>query len=123
MTSPLTEGKHTEEFLVSEVPDMARETYTRASGQNVVDGQVLKDNGSGKAIAAAGTHNTAGTSTETIIGVVCGNWNVSADTVVPYIARLATVKDSAMTYHTGGADAAKKAAVKAALKDLLIIQR
>lgn len=121
--STKTEGKHTEEFLISEEENISREAGTLASGQTVVDGQAVKDNGSGKLVAAAGTHDTAGDSTETILGIVCGNWSVSADTTVPYIARIAAVKTSAVTYHTGGADAAKKAAVKAALKALFIISR
>lgn len=120
-----TEGKHTEEFLLREGNgDISRESILLLSGQTAVDGQAIKDNGSGKAIVAAGTHNTAGVSTETILGIICGNYTaVSADTRVAYIARLATVKDAVVTYHSGGADAAKKAAVKAALKALLIIQR
>lgn len=124
MTTPLTEGKHKEEFLLSEGNGgISRESGTLASGQTLVDGQAVKDNGSGKLIAAAGTHDTAGDSTETILGIVSGNWSVSADTTVPYIARLATVRTVAVTYHTGGADAVKKAAVKAALKAMFIVSR
>lgn len=117
-----TEVKHPGEFLVSEGNgDISREAATLASGQSVVDGQALKWS-TGKLVAAAGT-NTMAVSTEDIAGVAVGNWTVSADTTIPYLARLAEVKDSAMTYHTGGADADKKTAVKAALKDLYIIQR
>lgn len=125
-----TETFHAEEFLLNEGNGgISREAATVASGQVLVDGQVVKDNGSGKMIAAAGNHDSGNDSTETILGVVCGNWDSSASGTnadilgVPYIARLATVKDVALTYHTGGADANKKAAVKGALKDLYIIQR
>lgn len=125
-----TETFHAEEFLLREGNgDISREAATVASGQVLVDGQVVKDNGSGKMIAAAGNHDSGDDSTEAILGVVIGNWDSSATGTnadilgVPYIARMATVKDMAITYHTGGADALKKAAVKGKLKEMLIIQR
>lgn len=119
-----TEAKHAEEFLLREGNgDISREAGTVASGQTLVDGQAVMFS-AGKLVAAAGAHDTEGDTTEDIAGIICGNWDVDADTTgVPYIARLATVKDSAITYHTGGADAAKKAAVKAALLAALIVQR
>lgn len=120
-----TEGKHTEEFLLREGNgDISREKATLTNGQTVVDGQVVKLTAS-KLVAATGAHDTAGVSTETtIVGIVCGNWTATADIPnVPYIARLATVKDSAMTYYTGGFDAVKKAAVIAVLAAKNIISR
>lgn len=126
-----TETQHQGEFLVSEAPgSLSREKGTLTAGQKVVDGQVLKLVG-GKLVEAAGTLDSSSNSTEVIVGVAFGAWDASAsgpggsvDTVIPYIARLAEVMDSKVTYHESGTNAAAKtAALKAELKELFIIPR
>lgn len=122
--SVLTEGQHAGEFLVSEAPGTySREAGTVASGQNLVDGQVVKLS-SGKLIAAAGT-NVAGVGSETLEGVVIGDHDASDGDLklVPYIARAAEVKDALLTKYTGGADADKTTAINALLESQLGIIR
>jgi hypothetical protein len=120
----LTEGQHKGEFLVSEAPGtLSRESGTVASGQVLVDGQVVKLS-SGKLIAATGA-NSGGVGSETLEGIVLGNVDASGGDVklVPYIARLAEVKDAALTKYSGSADANKTTAINALLKAMFIIRR
>jgi len=94
--------------IVAELhPDLSREKGVLASGQNVIDGQVVKDNGSGKLVAAVAGDTT-------VEGLIVGNWNVSADTPVPYVARLAAAKAARVTI-SGGALATTSAPVVTAL--------
>lgn len=118
-----TEGQRAAEFLLREGNgSISREVGTLTAGQSVLDGQAVSIVG-GKLVGSTGAHNTAGVTTETVAGIVIGDWTVAADTVVPYIARIAEVKNVAVIYHTGGVDALKTAAVKAALALKFIIPR
>jgi hypothetical protein len=125
--STKTETQHKGEFLVSEAPGtLSREQGILSSGQNVVDGQVLKWSGT-ELIAAAGTINSADENTEDIAGVAYGAVNASStgpngavDSPVVYIARLAEVKLANLTLYTAAADADKTAAMKAALLEKFI---
>lgn len=95
-----TETKHSAEFICSEGNGtISRESGTLASGETVEDGQMLKLD-TGKLYAAEGTFDSNGDSDETLVGFVIGNWDVSADTPVPYVARLAVLKESAVVLHT-----------------------
>lgn len=88
-----TEGQHAGEFLVSEGPgSISREEGTLKSGEVVIDGQVLALN-AGKLVASDGG------SGEDIVGIVIGAHDASdADKKhVPYIARLAEVKEDLVT--------------------------
>jgi hypothetical protein len=130
MTTVLTEGQHKGEFLLSEAPGtLSREVGTLSSGQNVVDGQVLKWSGT-ELIAAAGTLNSDDSSAEDIAGIAYGAVDASSsgpggavDTPIVYIARLAEVKLDNVTLYTAAADADKTAAVKAALLEKFIKTR
>jgi hypothetical protein len=102
--STLTEGKHAGEFIISEANGtLSREVITVASGQNLVDGQVIQLS-AGKAVAKDATLNTAGDFVTAPEGIIIGNWNATADGLgaadvpgVPYIKRLAEVRESALT--------------------------
>lgn len=102
-----TEGRHMEEFLLSEAKGArSREAATLASGQKVVDGTVMIFSG-GKLIISAGHLNSGSALDETFAGIICGNWDASAtgenaDIVgVPYIARDAEVHANRLTYYSG----------------------
>lgn len=125
----LTEGKHNSEFLLSEENGtLSREQAAVASGQDKAEtkaGRVVKDNGSGKLIVAAGT-NAGGVSSENIVGVLLDNIDASGgDVDAAYIARDAELKASAVRLHavTGGGEANATTAVTNKLKSLGIILR
>lgn len=84
-----TEAQHMGEFLVSEGEGtISRESGTLKSGEVVGDGTVLADDGTGKLVAATGA------SGEDVKGIVLGARDATAgDLAVPYIARLAEVKE------------------------------
>lgn len=88
-----TEGQHREEFLLTDLGDLSRESADLASGQDVADGTLMKFS-TGKLVAATGTVDTEGNPTEDIAGFIIGSWDVSADTPVAYVARLASVKSA-----------------------------
>lgn len=91
----LTEKNHPTEFLVAEVhPDISREVGILQAGQNLVDGQVVKLSGVKLVTAVAADL--------TVEEIILGNWNVSVDTKVPYVARLAAVKSSLLKVISGG---------------------
>lgn len=120
-----TEGFHPAEFLLSEgAGSISRETALLTSGQSVLDGQVLKFT-AGKLVAAVGTHDSDGETTEDLAGVVVGNHVVSADTPVVYIARMAELKSSALKLHTtvGGGAAAATASIVAWLATKMLVRR
>lgn len=130
MVEVKTEMQHKEEFLVSEASgSLSREVGILTSGQKLSDGRVLALSG-GKLIAAAGT-NAGGVSSETIVGVLSGDWDASATGAnadipgVPYIARLAEVKAANIVMHavSGGGLADANTAIINALKALFIIRR
>lgn len=118
-----------QEFLLSEGPGtLSRERGVLASGQSAAetkDGRVLKDNGAGKLVVAAGT-NTGGVSSEPIVGILIGNVDASAgDRDVAYISRIAEVKSDGIRMHavTGGGQANADLAVKNALLARHIVTR
>lgn len=122
-----TEKQHKGEFLLSEAPGtLSREAGVLSSGENVVDGQVLKWSGV-ELVAAVGTVNSAGENTEDIAGIAYGAVNASStgpggavDTPIVYIARLAEVKLANLTLYTGSVTSPKTAAMKADLLAKLI---
>lgn len=104
-----TETKHREEFLLSEGNgDISRESGTLKAGESVVDGTVL-ENDAGALVAAGATTLAAD-----VVGVAIGNVDASlAAAPISYVARLATVKESALTVE-GGMTAAVRAGLAAA---------
>lgn len=127
MTASFTEGKHAGEFIVSEANGtLSREVITVASGQNLVDGQLIQLS-SGKAVAKDTLLNTAGSFISAIEGIIIGNHNRTstgpqgaADEVgVPYIKRLAEVKLSALTLPAGSSQIAE-AKVELAAKNIVV---
>lgn len=124
------EGKHMGEFLCSEANgDRSREKGVLSSGQKVEDGQVLKLSGT-EVVAAAGTVDSSGDSTESIVGIAYGNYDATStgpkgevDLPIAYIAREAVVKDTSLKLYTGSVTTPKTTAVKAALAALGIIIR
>lgn len=124
-----TEGKHSSEFLLTEGPGtISREAAILKSGQSAAetkDGRVLKDDGAGKLIVAAGT-NTGGVSSEDIRGILVGNVDASGgDKPCVIITRIAEVKASAVRLHavTGGGEPNATTAVTNALKARHVVLR
>lgn len=124
MTSSFTEGKHAGEFIISEANGTrSRETITVKSGQSLVDGQAFQLN-TGKAVAKDATVDTDGVFVTALVGFIIGNWDASATGTnadipgVPYIARDAEVKASALTLPSG-----KEALAKSDAAELGIISR
>lgn len=120
----LTEGQHKGEFIVQAVDadrgDYAFDQVTFASaGSAIVDGQVVKDNGSGKAVTIAGTVDTAGDSNEDIIGIAFGAYDVTSGDVEGAIVARGCVVDVNLLTIPGSNDTA----VIAALKLLGIVAR
>lgn len=127
MPSSFTEGKHAGEFIVSEANGtLSREKITVASGQNLVDGQLIQLS-SGKAVAKDTILNTAGSFTTAIEGIIIGNHDRTssgpdgaADEVgVPYIKRLAEVKLAAVTLPAGSSQIAE-AKLELAAKNIIV---
>ncbi len=128
MTIVKTEGRHKEEFLISEANgSLSREAATLASGQKVSDGTVMIFSG-GKLVISAGHLNSSGASDETFAGIISGNWDASATGAnadipgVPYIARYAEYNGNRVTYYSGSTGATITA-IKAALAKLGLIAR
>lgn len=125
------EGKHAGEFIMREQPiQYGREAAVVASGQNLVDGQLVQLSG-GKLIAKATTLNSAQTAfTVPIEGIIIGNWNQSAsgpDGAVdsadpaPYLKRgPAILRDESVTFPVG---ATQKSVALTALAAMGIITR
>lgn len=125
----LTEKQRPGEFLVSEGPgNYSREVLTLESGQTVVDGQVMMRASATKMVALDYGTETL-TEAADIIGIVLGDWDSSptgtnADiSGVPYIARLAEVDGSLLTYPDESSEGGEEAAVVAALLALGIVVR
>lgn len=107
-----TEGKHPAEFIIHEYGyHYCREAAVVASGQNLVDGQLVQLSAT-KLVAKATTLNTAGTAFTTAIeGILIGNWDATAtgefgaaDSPMPrpYLKRgPAAVRDGSITYPAG----------------------
>lgn len=119
-----TEGRHAAEFILSEANgNRSRENGTVVSGQNLVAGRVVMDNGSGKltALTAAGT---AGDLDGTVLGILIEPVDASAgDVAAAYIARDAEVNGNLITHPTESTGGGEQAASIAALAALGIIVR
>lgn len=127
--STITEGRHTGEFLLSEANgSLSRESRTLKSGEKVVDGQLVSLNG-GKLVATPGDLDTEGALETAVEGIVLGDHDASATGTnadikgVPYIARLAEVRDAYLVYPDETTEGGQKAAAVSALADLLIVPR
>jgi hypothetical protein len=121
----LTEGQRAAEFLLTEANGtLSREAGTLVTGQSVVDGQALVDNGSGKLTAATGA-NSGGTSTETWRGFVIGDHDATAADKknVPYVARLAEVKATKITKYPGSANTNKTTAINGLMAANFVVAR
>lgn len=126
--STITEGQHAGEFLLSEAPGtLSREQGTLKSGEVAADGEILSiDAGSGKLVVNDGTLDTDGNLAVAAEGVMIGDADASdADVEVGYIARLAEVRDSSMSYpdEASEGETAVKDAVVASLAEKNIIPR
>lgn len=121
-----TEGQHAGEFLLSEANGtLSRETGTLATRAAAYkDGTVISEVG-GKLVATAPAEDTEGAiDTDAVVGVLYGNYDASAgDVPAVYVARLAEVKDDALTYPDETSEGDEKATVQAALDALLIRTR
>lgn len=120
----LTEGKRPFEFEVSRANGTRSfETATVVSGQNLVAGQLVQDNGSGKLTAYTGTSNTAGDLITNALGILCANVDASAGDVTGavYLARDAEVNLDELTFPAEATDESGNAV--ASLKLLGIIAR
>lgn len=122
-----TEGRHAGEFIVSEAEGTrSRDVVTVKSGENLVAGQVVQDDGSGNMIAADGALNTAGDALVTAVaGIMFDNVDASGGAVdnAVMIARDAEVNDEELTYPNETTAGGEKAATQASLKALGIITR
>lgn len=123
----LTETTHAGAYLGSVVDrQLSFETATVKSGQILKVGEVVEFDGDGKLVAASGDLDTGGDALDTdVAGILHDAVDASAGDVVDcvYLARLATVKDDALTYPVESTAGGEKAAVIASLKKLFIRPR
>jgi hypothetical protein len=119
LTQGRLKGEHVVQLVDADRGDISLEKVTFATGNGVIkDGTVIKDNGSGKAVPALGTTDTAGDSDESILGTSFGQYDTtSGDVAGVRVARLAVVDTNLIV--TQGT----KAALVAALAKLFIIAR
>jgi hypothetical protein len=111
-------GEHVVQLVDADRGDISLEKITFAAGHGTIaDGTVLKDDGTGKAVPATGSVDTAGDSDEAVIGTAFGQYDTTAAVNGVYVARLAVV-DTNLLVAPGS-----KAALVAALKKLFIIAR
>jgi hypothetical protein len=111
-------GEHVVQLVDADRGDFCLDKITFASGHGTVeDGTVMKDDGTGKAVPAAGTVDTAGDSDEAVIGTAFGKYDTTAAIAGVIVARAAVV-DTTKIVAPGN-----KAALVAALKKLFIIAR
>jgi hypothetical protein len=120
-----TEGRHAAEFILSEANgNRSRENGTLASGQNLIAGTVLMDNGDGKLRALSAAQTVAGQLDGDVKGVLIEATDASGgDTQVAYIARDAEVNGNLITLLTETTGGAETAAATAGLLALGIIVR
>ena len=113
-----TEGRHAGEYLIWEAdPSYSRETGTVASGENLAAGTVLKDDGTGKLVAATGDLATDGSLQEAAVGVLYDNVDATAGDIAGavYTARSSTVELAALTYPAETTSGGEQAAIIASL--------
>jgi len=119
----ISEGNHVGEFIVQRVDadrgDWSVDQVTFSSGTDIVDGTVVKDNGSGEVVAIAGSVDTAGDSNEDIVGIAFGNYDTSTGDKEGAIVARGAVVDVNKVIIPGSNDAA----VIAKLKTLGIVVR
>lgn len=116
----LTEGRHAGEFLLSEANGtLSRDTIAVAAGENLEAGAVVERNGSGKAVAYTGESDSD------IAGVLFDAVDATDGEVAGavIIARLAEVKESAISVENDDTPETIKAAAIVALKTLDIVAR
>ncbi|MGR9252734.1 head decoration protein [Rhizobium leguminosarum] len=113
----LTMGERDEEFILSEANgQLSRSNATLKSGQNLKSGTLLKDDGTGKLIAATGSLNTAGDLVTPIAGILCRTTDATGgDVSVSILDKDAEVKDAFLTYPTESTAGGEKAASKESL--------
>lgn len=95
----LTEARHAAEFIISEANGhRSRQNGTLVSGQDLIAGTVVMDNGSGKlTVYTAGDATDGGTSEAAGILIYAGDAS-GGDIAVSYIARDAEVNKNLITY-------------------------
>lgn len=121
----LTETAHTGAFLESVAPGwLSFDKATVASGQDLAAGAVVMFSG-GKLVAHDGTLNSDGSVTTAVAGILFAAVDATAGDVenCVYVARLAEVKDDALTYPTESTAGGEKDAVIESLKLLHIRPR
>ena len=126
MPTSYTEARRSAEFIISEANfKRSRESGTVVSGQTLVAGQVVMDNGAGKMTAHDGLLNTAGEVLTAAMGIVMEAVDASGGDVtnVVYIARDAEVNQNIVTYPTESTAGGEQAGVNASLAGLGIIAR
>lgn len=114
----LTMGARDEEFILSEANgQLSRSNATLKSGQNLISGTLLEDDGTGKLIASSGDLNTAGDELTTpIAGVLCRTTDATdGDVEVAILDKDAEVKDAFLTYPAESTAGGEKAAAQASL--------
>lgn len=121
----LTETVHAGAFIQSEANGfLSRETATVKSGEILVAGQVVQFDGV-KLVACDGELTTDDDLVTDVAGILFAAVDASDGDVANcvYVARLAEVKDDALTYPAESSDGGEKAAVIASLKKLHIRPR
>lgn len=121
----LTEGRRAAEFVLSEANgNRSRENGTVVTGQDLVAGQLVQDNGAGKLTAYTGTLNTAGALIAEAVGILLYDVDASlADVDASYIARDAEVNGNILTFPDETTDGDERANAVASLATLGIIVR
>lgn len=121
----LTEGRHAAEFVLSEANgNRSRENGTVVSGQNLVAGQVVQDNGAGKLTAFTALENTAGDLITEAAGILLYDADATdGDVDVAYIRRDAEVNGNILTFPTESTAGGERANAVASLALLGIIVR
>lgn len=124
----LTEGRHTAEFLVSDVMEAtgtrSRETATVASGQNLVAGTVVMFS-AGKLVRHNGALDSNGLLQTDVAGIIYDNVDATGGDVTGavYIARDAVVNGAELTYPTQTSGGEEEEQIDDALLELGIIVR
>jgi hypothetical protein len=97
-----TEGRHAAAFILSEANGQrSRENGTLLSGQDLVAGTVVRDNGSGRLVADAGDEVTEDGSIVSGGILLYDSHADGADLAVSYIARDAEVNGNLLTFAEG----------------------
>lgn len=123
----LYEGRHAEEFLISEANGTrSRSVGTVKSGQGVLDpGTVVQDDGTGALVKVVGDIDSHGEIDGGVAGVLCRRVDTTGGDVAgqPYIGRDAEVQGAALTYPDESTTGGEQAATDASLAKLGIIVR